>query len=162
MVWDVYRCRETQGRLFEWMRNEIRKRSPELTDLENYEEARKYMSAPSKIGDEYCPPHLSGGAIDLTLYDMATGNECDMGTIFDDCTEHAHSDYYERTTTILDEENIKIRERRRLLLSAMESVGFVRYQYEWWHFDIGDIFWSRITGRPPVFGPLFGDTEWPE
>lgn len=162
LVWDVYRCRETQGKLFEWMRNEIRKRSPDLSDQENYDEARKYMSVPSKIGDEYCPPHLSGGAIDLTLYDTAIGNEIEMGTPFDDCTERAHSDFFNRPGTVLNDEDNRIREARGLLLSAMESVGFVRYQYEWWHFDIGDIFWSRITGRPAVFGPLFGDIEWPE
>ncbi len=42
----------------------------------------------------------------------------------------------------------------------MESAGFARYQYEWWHFDIGDIFWSRVTGKKALFGPLYGDNEW--
>jgi D-alanyl-D-alanine dipeptidase len=161
VVWDVYRPRAVQEILFNWMREEIRKKSPQLNDQENFDEARKYMSPPSKVGDDYCPPHLSGGAIDLTLYEISNEKELEMGTPFDDCTERAHSDYFEMKTELsLDEE--KIRNRRNLLRNIMEKVGFVSYQYEWWHFDIGDIFWSRKTGVPAVFGPLFGDQEWPE
>ncbi len=44
---------------------------------------------------------------------------------------------------------------------AMENAGFSPYPYEWWHFDIGNIFWSRVTKRPEIFGPLFSDKEWP-
>ena len=42
----------------------------------------------------------------------------------------------------------------------MEKAGFTSYLYEWWHFDIGDVFWSRELKLNPVFGPLFGDEEW--
>ena len=160
LIWDVYRPRSVQGKLFNWMRDEIRKKSPLLSDEENYEETKKYMSAPSMPGDEYCPPHLSGGAVDLTLYEIATGKELEMGTPFDDCTERAHSNYFNLHTTLSSEDK-KIQNRRDMLRSAMEDVGFTSYQYEWWHFDIGNIFWSRIVQQPPVFGPLFGDEEWP-
>jgi zinc D-Ala-D-Ala dipeptidase len=160
LIWDVYRPRAVQSQLFDWMREEIRKKSPHLTDQDIYTEARKYMSPPSKVGDEYCPPHLSGGAIDLTLYEIADGKEVEMGTPFDDCTERAHSDYFNLKTQLSPEEE-GIKERRHLLRTAMENVGFTSYQYEWWHFDIGDIFWSRIVKQPTVFGPLFGEEEWP-
>src|SRR5437868_1196479 len=95
LVWDVYRPREVQARLFNWMREEIRKKSPALNEDQNFEEARKYMSPPSIVGEEYCPPHLSGGAIDLTLFSLSDGKALEMGTVFDDCTERAHSNYYE-------------------------------------------------------------------
>lgn len=161
LIWDVYRPRDVQSKLFKWMREEIRKKSPHLNDQENYAEARKYMSPPSKVGEEYCSPHLSGGAIDLTLYEIASGQESEMGTPFDDCTDRAHSDYFNEKFQLSPEEEV-IKKRRQLLRSVMESVGFVSYQYEWWHFDIGDIFWSRKTENPAVFGPLFGDEEWPD
>lgn len=160
LIWDVYRPREVQGKLFNWMRGEIRSKYPHLTDEENFTQTKKYMSAPSKIGDDYCPPHLSGGAIDLTLYDITSGSELEMGTTFDDCTDKAHSDHFDIKMNLLPEE-IKIKESRNLLRIAMENVGFTAYQYEWWHFDIGNIFWSRIVQKPAVFGPLFGDHEWP-
>lgn len=160
LIWDVYRPRAVQAKLFDWMKEEIRKNSPYLTEQENYIEATKYMSAPSKIGDEYCPPHLSGGAIDLTLYNISNGTALDMGTQFDDCTERASSDYFnERTNLSIDEK--KIKEQRKILRDAMEAVGFTSYQHEWWHFDIGNIFWSKKVGCPEVFGPLFGNEELP-
>lgn len=160
LVWDVYRPRFVQEKLFHWMREEVRKQYPHLTEQENYHETCKYASPPSKIGDEYCPPHLSGGAIDLTLFDMTAGCALEMGTAFDDCTERAHSRYFASRSLLSLKEQI-IQERRNILLSSMEKTGFVSYQYEWWHFDIGNIFWSKITGNPAVFGPLFGDQEWP-
>ena len=161
LVWDVYRPREVQANLFDWMKEEIQKRSPYLTVQENYTEATKYMSAPSKIGDEYCPPHLSGGAIDLTLYSISNGKPLEMGTQFDDCTERANRDYFnEKADLSIDEEQIK--ERRKILCNAMETVGFTSYQHEWWHFDIGNIFWSKKVSCPAVFGPLFGNEELPK
>ena len=40
LIWDVYRPRAVQSRLFDWMREEICKKSPELSDQENYDETR--------------------------------------------------------------------------------------------------------------------------
>lgn len=160
LIWDVYRPRAVQGKLFNWMREEIQSKYPHLSYEENYTETTKYMSAPSKIGDDYCPPHLSGGAIDLTLFDRTNDKVLDMGTVFDDCTTRAHSDYFDGKIDLLPEE-LKIKESRALLKAAMEKVGFTAYQYEWWHFDLGNIFWSRIVQKPAVFGPLFGNNEGP-
>lgn len=160
VIWDVYRPRAVQATLFSWMRDEIHKKFPNLSDEENYAETKKYMSPPSVIGDEYCPPHLSGGAIDLSLCELASGKELDLGTPFDDCSERAHSDYFDRKIQLSSDDKI-IKERRTVLSSAMNRVGFTSYHYEWWHYDLGNIFWSRITNLPPIFGPLFGDEEWP-
>ncbi|WP_347251402.1 M15 family metallopeptidase [Legionella sp.] len=160
LVWDVYRPRATQAALFEWMRKEIQSKFPHLTEQENFEETKKYVALPAKIGDNYCSPHLSGGAIDLTLFEIASGKELEMGTPFDDCTEKAHRDYFEQLTELtLEEKNIK--QRRQLLRAVLEKVGFTTYEYEWWHFDFGNLFWSQIHNCPELFGPLFGDKEWP-
>lgn len=161
LIFDVYRPRAVQSVLFNWMRDQVRKRSPHLSNDENYAEAAKYAAVPSVVGDSYCAPHLSGGAIDLTLSDARTASACDMGTEFDDCTEKAHRDYYLKQSHLSAEEQA-IQARRDLLQRLMESVGFVSYQYEWWHFDIGDRPWSQSTGQPEAFGPLFGDHEWPK
>lgn len=161
LIWDIYRPRAVQKKLFCWMREEIRKKFPQYTDEENYQEAKKFISPPSVIGEDYCPPHLSGGAIDLTLYDISTDLELEMGTLFDDCTERAHRDYFTVKTSTLPEEK-KIQQNRQFLNIAVESAGFTSYQYEWWHFDIGNIFWSQTLKKSAVFGPLFGDDEWPK
>lgn len=83
-----------------------------------------------------------------------------MGTIFDACTEVAHRDYFENKPDLTPEQ-IVIRNNRRILLNAMETVGFTTYQYEWWHYDLGNVFWEMATGEKAVFGPLFNDLELP-
>jgi D-alanyl-D-alanine dipeptidase len=161
VIWDIYRPRSIQEKLFNWMRDEIRKKSPQLSDEENYSETRKFMSPPSSVGDSYCAPHLSGGAVDLSLFSVSHGHNLDMGTIFDDCTDKAHRDYFNLKGQLLaEEENIK--SRRNILRAIMEQVGFTSYEHEWWHFDIGNIFWARELNRTEMFGPLFGDNEWPK
>lgn len=160
LIWDAYRPRAVQASLFVWMQGEIRKRQPSLTDEAVIIEAKKYMSAPSVVGEAYCPPHLSGGAIDLTLFNVNTGETLPMGTPFDDCTERAHALHFEGQAALsLEDEACRL--SRAALRKAMLAVGFTPYEYEWWHFDYGDCFWSRQTGQPALFGSLFGDAEWP-
>ncbi len=161
LIWDVYRSRAVQAKLFDWMRSEIQKENPEFSETELLEETRKYCSLPSKPGEVYCPPHLSGGAIDLTLYDLETETVLDLGSAFDECHDRSRSDYFEIHTP-KDQQEKLFRARRRHLSQALQAQGFTPYIHEWWHFDLGDCFWSRVTGKPAVFGPLFGDEEWPE
>lgn len=160
VIWDCYRNRKTQGVLFEWMCEQVRLQNPNLNDEQVFLESKKYMSAQSKVGHDYCPPHLSGGAVDLTLFDVATGHELDMGTVFDDCTDRAHAKFFDQKPNLTIQENL-FQKRRTLLRTAMETAGFTSYQYEWWHFDVGNVFWAKATGQQQLFGPLFGDLEWP-
>lgn len=156
VIWDIYRPRAVQKRMYQ----EIKKHYPALSTEDTLIETKKYMSLPSAVGDSYYPPHLSGGAIDLTLFDLTTNLEIDMGTAFDDFTERAHSDYFDNKS-VLSKHEARIQHHRQLLRHAMESTGFTSYQYEWWHYDFGNIFWQHVTGKPAFFEPLFGDLEWP-
>ena len=74
--------------------------------------------------------HSRGSAIDLTLLDMATGKEVDMGTPFDLFDESSHP----TSTSVTDEQH----ENRMLLQHAMVRAGFEPYECEWWHFMLGD------------------------
>ncbi len=158
-VWDVYRPRQVQRKLFDWMQCEVERRYPDFTESEILNETRKFVSPPAKVGEDYCPPHLSGGAVDLTLFDRESGLILEMGTPFDDCSQRAHALYFEHQQILLEPDKA-IRDSRALLRNAMLSVGFTLYEYEWWHFDYGNIFWSQSTNTAPLFGPLFGDNEW--
>lgn len=161
IVWDAYRSRKVQGVMFNWMKEQVRMRDPKLSDNEVHEEARKFMTPPSKVGDSYIPPHLSGGAIDLTLFDLSTGKEILMGTHFDDCSEVAQALYYENKP-VLDEKEQIYKTNRNILRDSMLSAGFTVYQHEWWHFDYGNVFWAAATGMNQIFGPLFGALEGPK
>ncbi len=74
--------------------------------------------------------HNRGCAIDLSLYDLKTGQEVVMPSGYDEMTERAFADYPGGS----DDE----RARRALLRRAMEDEGFVVNSKEWWHFDYKD------------------------
>ncbi len=74
--------------------------------------------------------HNRGCAVDLSLYDLATGRAVEMPSGYDDFSERAHPDYTGGTA--------QSRVRRDLLRAAMEAEGFTVYAVEWWHFDFRD------------------------
>lgn len=74
--------------------------------------------------------HSRGSTVDLTLFDMATGHEVDMGSPFDMFGEVSHPSY-----TGITEQQYNM---RMLLRRAMERGGFVPYECEWWHFTLGE------------------------
>jgi len=72
--------------------------------------------------------HSRGSTVDLTLLDMATGKELDMGSPFDYFNEVSHPDY----RGITEEQY----ENRMTLLQVMRRHGFVPIDCEWWHFTL--------------------------
>lgn len=74
--------------------------------------------------------HSRGSAVDLTLLDMATGREVDMGSPFDFFGEISHPDY----TGITEEQY----NNRMMLQRAMVRNGFRTIDCEWWHFMLAD------------------------
>jgi D-alanyl-D-alanine dipeptidase len=74
--------------------------------------------------------HSRGSAIDLTLLDMKTGKEVDMGSPFDFFSEVSHPDYKGITPEQYD--------NRMLLRKVMMRHGFEPYDCEWWHFVLKD------------------------
>ena len=74
--------------------------------------------------------HSRGSTVDLTLIDMKTGKEVDMGSPFDFFSEVSHADY----TGITAEQY----ENRMILRRAMLKNGFLPLQSEWWHFTLAD------------------------
>ena len=92
-------------------------------DLEKQELfARGYIAKQSS--------HSRGSTVDLTLLDMNTGMEVDMGSPFDLFSERSHPDSREVT-----EEQY---ENRMLLQKAMIRSGFQPIDCEWWHFTLED------------------------
>jgi len=74
--------------------------------------------------------HSRGSTVDLTLLDMQTGKELDMGSPFDYFGEESHPDY--RGITEIQYEN------RMFLQKAMMRNGFLPIDCEWWHFTLAD------------------------
>jgi D-alanyl-D-alanine dipeptidase len=69
--------------------------------------------------------HNLGAAVDVTLIDLASGNELPMGTAFDTFSVAAHT------------ANARggFAANRQRLQKALERHGFQNYENEWWHFS---------------------------
>ncbi len=74
--------------------------------------------------------HSRGSAVDLTLLDMKTGKELDMGSPFDFFGEVSHPDY----RGITEEQYAN----RMTLQRTMVRSGFEPLNCEWWHFVLKD------------------------
>jgi zinc D-Ala-D-Ala dipeptidase len=88
-----------------------------------------YLADPN-AGDD--PPHLTGGAVDLTL--TWDGNPLSLGTPFDEFTPRAHLRALEAAPD--DSPDALDRDLRRLLCAAMTDAGLAPYSEEWWHYSV--------------------------
>lgn len=86
--------------------------------------------------------HNRGAAVDLTLYDLKSGNILDMGTGFDHFSDTAHHDF-----TALPELVLK---NRLLLKQTMMKNGFISLSTEWWHYS-----WPDAAKRFPLMDLSF-------
>ncbi len=75
--------------------------------------------------------HSRGSTVDVSLVDMATGKDVDMGTPFDFFGSESHADY---TETLTDRQIAN----RQILRDAMVSAGFQGIRSEWWHFRLAE------------------------
>ncbi len=105
ILFDCYRPRPAQWRLWEIVPDP------------------RYVADPRKGS-----MHNRGLAVDLTLFDLATGAPVDMGTPYDFFGPEAHTDY-----TALPEHVLA---HRQTLAAAMQAAGFEGIRTEWWHFSL--------------------------
>ena len=99
------------------------------------ESGRIFVADPAK-GSK----HNRGCAVDLTLFDRATGKAVKMVGGYDEFSPRSFPDYPGGTSLE--------RWHRQLLRRAMEAQGFTVFEFEWWHFDYRD--WPKypILNRP--------------
>ncbi|MEZ5965782.1 MAG: serine hydrolase [Planctomycetota bacterium] len=92
-------------------------------------EAQRHFVANPERGSR----HNRGCAVDVGLYDRATGETVSMPSGYDEFTPRAYPGYPGGTS--------RQRYMREVLRAAMEAEGFAVYEFEWWHFDYRD--WQR-------------------
>lgn len=121
LLWDSYRPQVAVDCFLKWSEQ----------SEEGYTKSKFYPNINRKdmISQGYVAPksgHSRGSAIDLTLYNLKTGELLDMGTDFDFMDTKSHHDAVD-----ISNEAVK---NRLILKSIMENCGFQSYQYEWWHY----------------------------
>ena len=124
-IYDAYRpvSAVNQFKLWGIEDQDIRMKEYFYPELEKQDLFKKgYIAAKSS--------HSRGSTVDLTLLEMKTGKEIDMGSPFDLFSEKSHPDYRGIT-----EEQF---ENRMKLQKAMLRGGFLPIDCEWWHFTLKD------------------------
>jgi len=124
-VFDAYRPATAVKRFVQWSVDDLDLRMkpffyPDLDKAELFK--RGYIASRSS--------HSRGSTVDITLLDMTTGKEVDMGGPFDLFSERSHPDY--RGVTPEQYEN------RQYLREAMLRNGFEPIFCEWWHFTLAN------------------------
>lgn len=142
VVWDGYRPIATQAALYDAYLHELAMVHPDWPADALEDAAARYVTPPSRSAVAP-PPHLTGGAVDLTLGDPE-GRPLDLGTDFDAFVPEAGA-------RALEDAPGPARDLRRTLFWAMAGQGFTAYLEEWWHFDHGDQFWGLATGRAAFY-----------
>lgn len=124
-IYDAYRPQMAVGNFVDWAKdvNDIKMKKYFYPDLD------KSVLFPQMYIMEYSG-HTRGSTVDLTLFDMNTEKEVDMGGTFDYFGEESHPDY----KGITDEQY----KNRMILREAMLSHGFKPLETEWWHFTLED------------------------
>lgn len=108
VIWDAYRPVYAQERLWEICPDPA------------------YVSKPGTGTQSHC----RGLAVDVTLYDLETGELLPMPTSFDSFTALADRDYTDCTPSTAA--------NARLLEDTLKNCGFKPYSAEWWHFSDTD------------------------
>ncbi len=122
-VFDSYRPQQAVNHFSKWARNV----NDTLMKQQYYPNVDKrnlfrdgYIASKSR--------HSSGSTIDLTIVDLKTGKELDMGTPYD---------YFGEASWYLHEDLTQTQKANRALLhNIMSKHGFRHYPKEWWHFTL--------------------------
>ncbi len=91
--------------------------------------------------------HNRGCAVDLTLYDLETGEPIAMVAGYDEFSPRSFPHYPGGTS--------RQRWYRQLLRRTMEAEGFSIYEYEWWHFDYRD--WRKYRIGNATFEEILAE-----
>ena len=144
-IYDAYRPQCAVDHFVRWSKN------PADTCMKRY--FYPMLDKPVLFEQDYIMAksgHTRGSTVDLTLFDMTTEKELDMGGTFDWFGEESHPDYCgtNSDTTIYPEigkytgDGSGLTEQqfrnRMILRNAMLRHGFKPLDSEWWHFTLRD------------------------
>jgi D-alanyl-D-alanine dipeptidase len=153
-VFDAFRPIAVQNYFHDtWFFSHVKKVCPSLSKAEVMNEVEKFWAkgapADQAINLDSPPPHSTGAAVDLTIRNKRTGEYLYMGSLFDDASEIAYTDFFESDVAYQAGQfsSVEARCNRRLLYWLMTEAGFVNNPTEWWHFSWGDQLWATISKK---------------
>ena len=122
-IFDAYRPQQAVDHFVRWAKDlddTLNKHTyyPDVPKTQLF--AKGYIAAKSG--------HTRGSTVDLTIIDLKTGAELDMGSPWDFFGQISHGNY-------LDLSAVQLANRKRLK-DLMVKHGFVPLPEEWWHFTL--------------------------
>ncbi len=122
-IYDAYRPQTAVNHFVKWAKsiNDTIKKQQYYPEV-NKRHLFKLGYISSKSG------HSRGSTVDLTIIDLKTGQELDMGSPYDFFGEISHLSYNKLTQ--------QQKNNRYLLQKVMKKHGFRPYSKEWWHFTL--------------------------
>ena len=148
LVLDAWRSSAVQQAVQDEVGNAIKIKYPTLSTIEKQRILSQFVAP---VRSDFISPHLTGGSVDITLFERETGNWLDMGAEFDEPTERSYTHFYE------DQPLHPAYQNRRLLYSVMNHVGFSNLPTEWWHFDYGNPLWAHYNQQKHA---IYGAAHW--
>ncbi|MBT6037158.1 MAG: M15 family metallopeptidase [Kordiimonadaceae bacterium] len=91
--------------------------------------------------------HNMGSAVDMTLYDLKTGDVIKMVGTYDEMSDRSYPDYMGGTALE--------RWHRDLMRTYVEAEGFTVVSNEWWHYDHED--WRKYPILNQTFEELLSE-----
>lgn len=140
-----YRPLEVQLELLKVLKKISERSHPEWSEGQHLGYARKYVADPSIV----CPPHVTGGAVDIDVYDTASGSFVDMG-----CRPNTEGELATLHSKMLNPDQYH---NRIVLLSAMLRAGFAPLSSEWWHYQYGETYWAEFYGISQTYYYLISE-----
>ena len=124
-IFDAYRPQRAVDHFMRW--------SKDMTDLRMKKYFYPDLTKDQIIIEGYVlarSGHSRGSTVDLTLFDMHSGRDLDMGGAFDFFGKESHPTY----AGVTKEQYAN----RMLLREIMVKHGFLPIENEWWHFTLKD------------------------
>jgi len=134
---EAYRTIYQQKESYDSVLNYFRTNYVDFNEERVIEETNK-LCAPIETA-----PHPTGAAIDLTLIDIISNEELDLGT------KYNANPHETDNATFLHAVNISLtaKANRKILTDVLQNVGLVCYPSEWWHWSYGDKYWAVVMNK---------------
>jgi D-alanyl-D-alanine dipeptidase len=148
VILDAWRGVRVQTALYDQCRAALARAHPGADAAALDEMTGRFVALPS-VEPGRPSPHVTGGAVDLTLATVA-GAPLWFGAAFDFPGPVSFTRHFEERLDAgetLDDRGRTALENRRLLHHVMTQAGFVNYHAEWWHFEYGTQRWALLTGQ---------------
>jgi zinc D-Ala-D-Ala dipeptidase len=136
-----YRPISVQYQLFNEVAAYFRSKNKTLSEEIIKSKTLEFVTHP----DINIPPHSTGAAVDLTLFDNIAKTYIDMGSPIN------FPDELSWTFNLMSLTSVQ-QSNRKFLTNLMVSHGFANLASEWWHYSYGDPRWAVFYDKDSLYG----------